>query len=104
MRALILAAGQGKRLGKASKNRPKCLVELFGKTIISNQLEVLNSNNIEEINIVTGYKSNLLDNLNLNVYHNKDFEKTNMVFSMFQASDLFDSNETDLIVLWRYYL
>ena len=33
MRALILAAGQGKRLGKASKNRPKCLVELFGKTI-----------------------------------------------------------------------
>ena len=98
MRALILAAGQGKRLGKASKNRPKCLVELFGKTIINNQLEVLNSNNIEEINIVTGYKSNLLDNLNLNVYHNKDFEKTNMVFSMFQASDLFDSNETDLIV------
>ena len=64
MRALILAAGQGKRLGNASKNRPKCLVELFGKTIISNQLEVLNSNNIEEINIVTGYKSNLLDNLN----------------------------------------
>ena len=100
MRALILAAGQGKRLGKASKNRPKCLVELFGKTIISNQLEVLNSNNIEEINIVTGYKSNLLDNLNLNVYHNKDFEKTNMVFSMFQASDLFDSDETDLIVAY----
>tara|TARA_Y100000817_G_scaffold310627_1_gene301554 strand:+ start:2395 stop:3162 length:768 start_codon:yes stop_codon:yes gene_type:complete len=100
MRALILAAGQGKRLGKASKNRPKCLVELFGKTIINNQLEVLNSNNIEEINIVTGYKSNLLDNLNLNVYHNKDFEKTNMVFSMFQASDLFDSDETDLIVAY----
>ena len=98
MRALILAAGQGKRLGNASKNRPKCLVELFGKTIISNQLEVLNSKNIVEINIVTGYKSNLLDNLNLNTYHNKDFEKTNMVFSMFQASDLFDSNETDLIV------
>ena len=100
MRALILAAGQGKRLGKASKNQPKCLVELFGKPIITKQLEVLNSNNIEDINIVTGYKSNLLDNLNLKTYHNKDFEKTNMVFSMFQASDLFDSNETDLIVAY----
>lgn len=100
MRALILAAGQGKRLGKASKNRPKCLVELFGKPIISKQLEILKSNNIKDINIVTGYKSNLLDELNLNTYHNKDFEKTNMVFSMFQASDLFDSNETDLIVAY----
>ena len=37
---------------------------------------------------------------NLNIYHNKDFEKTNMVFSMFQASDLFDSDETDLIVAY----
>tara|TARA_B100000941_G_scaffold288134_1_gene264492 strand:- start:693 stop:1460 length:768 start_codon:yes stop_codon:yes gene_type:complete len=100
MRALILAAGQGKRLGKASKNQPKCLVELFGKPIISKQLETLKSNNIRDINIVTGYKSNLLDKLNLNTYHNKDFEKTNMVFSMFQASELFDSNETDLIVAY----
>ena len=40
MKALILAAGQGKRLGKASKNRPKCLVELFGKSIINKQLSV----------------------------------------------------------------
>ena len=98
MKALILAAGQGKRLGKASKNRPKCLVELFGKSIINKQLEILKSSNIKNINIVTGFKSNLLNNLNLNTYHNKDFEKTNMVFSMFKAFDLFDSNETDLIV------
>ncbi len=98
MRALILAAGQGKRLGKASKNKPKCLMELFGKSILQSQIEVFNSNKITEINIVTGFKSNHIKKFKLNSFHNEDYKETNMVFSMFKASELFESNKSDLIV------
>jgi choline kinase len=98
MKALILAAGQGKRLGKASKNKPKCLVNLFGKSLLERQIEVLKNNNINDINIVSGFKSELLNNYGLKKFHNKDFESTNMVFSMFTAKDLFISNSEDLIV------
>ena len=46
------------------------------------------SNNIKDINIVTGYKSNLLDELNLNTYHNKDFEKTIKILADKEIGDL----------------
>ena len=98
MKALILAAGQGKRLGKASKNKPKCLINLFGKSLLENQIEILKSADIIDINIVSGFKSELLNNYSFKKFHNKYFESTNMVFSMFTASDLFIDNSEDLIV------
>ncbi|MAJ45526.1 MAG: nucleotidyl transferase [Candidatus Marinimicrobia bacterium] len=97
MRSLILAAGQGKRLGKVSKNKPKCLVNLFGKSLLETQIDVLKSANINDISIVSGFKSELLNDFDLKKYHNKDFESTNMVASMFVADDLF-SNSEDLII------
>ena len=98
MKALILAAGQGTRLGEISKNKPKCLINLFGKTLLESQIEILKSANINNINIVTGFKSELLKNYDLKQFHNKDFKSTNMVFSMFKAKDLFVSEYEDLIV------
>ncbi|GIS28376.1 MAG: hypothetical protein CM15mP129_05730 [Chloroflexota bacterium] len=43
-------------------------------------------------------KSNLLDNLNLNTYHNKDFEKTKYGFQCFKLLTFLIQTETDLIV------
>ena len=34
-RAIILAAGQGKRLLPLTENRPKCLIELSGRTLLA---------------------------------------------------------------------
>ena len=98
MKALILAAGQGKRLGKLSKNKPKCLMELFGKSILQNQIETFYANSITDINIVTGFKSNYINDFGLNSFHNTDYKDTNMVFSMFKASELFESGKDDLII------
>mgnify|MGYP003976812269 FL=1 len=49
MRAIILAAGQGTRLAPHTDDRPKCLVELSGQTLLSRQLSVLTALGVEDI-------------------------------------------------------
>ncbi|HIA09688.1 MAG TPA: CTP--phosphocholine cytidylyltransferase, partial [Candidatus Nitrosopelagicus sp.] len=38
MRAIILAAGEGSRMGKLTQNIPKPLLDINGKSIIERQL------------------------------------------------------------------
>ena len=98
MNALILAAGQGKRLGDLGKLQPKCLTEIFGKPIIERLIETLTHEKIKPIYIVTGYKNIFLKNYNLIEFYNDQYESTNMVYSMFKANDLFKKNKEDLII------
>ncbi|MET0547486.1 MAG: sugar phosphate nucleotidyltransferase, partial [Caulobacterales bacterium] len=37
-RAIILSAGQGKRLSPLTDRRPKCLIDLSGRTMLAWQL------------------------------------------------------------------
>ena len=53
MQALILAAGKGSRLGSLTENKPKCMLNIAGKSIIDRTVESLISNNINHIIIVT---------------------------------------------------
>ena len=55
MRAIILAAGLGSRLGKKSKGRPKALIKVGGKTLIQHQLEALSSEGIGPVVVVVGH-------------------------------------------------
>lgn len=56
MKALILAAGIGSRLGEITKDLPKCLLPVCGKPILEYQLDALLANGITEVAIVLGYK------------------------------------------------
>ena len=42
MKSIILAAGSGTRLKTLTKSKPKCMVEILQKPIISYQLKVYN--------------------------------------------------------------
>ena len=59
MQAIILAAGEGKRMRPLTLTRPKPLIEVAGKPIIEHVMDVLPSE-IDEIIIVTGYKGEML--------------------------------------------
>ena len=63
MKSLILAAGTGNRLKPITDKIPKCLVELGGKSLLQWQTESLIKGGASEINIVTGYKSDVIKNL-----------------------------------------
>ncbi|MDB5988583.1 MAG: phosphocholine cytidylyltransferase family protein [Nevskia sp.] len=55
MKAVILSAGQGRRLLPLTANRPKCLIELGGRSLLEWQLWCLAEAGIEEVVIVVGY-------------------------------------------------
>lgn len=87
MKAIILAAGRGSRMKGLTDERPKCLVELRGKSLLDWQLEALREAGISEIAIVTGYKHELLSNRGLVEFHNPRWAETNMVLSLACAQE-----------------
>lgn len=82
MKAIILAAGRGSRMKSLTKEKPKCLVELHGKTLLDWQLDALRGARVSEIAIVTGYKRELLIDRGLVEFHNPRWAETNMVSSL----------------------
>ncbi|MCP4046158.1 MAG: phosphocholine cytidylyltransferase family protein [Gammaproteobacteria bacterium] len=61
MKAIILSAGQGRRLMPLTANTPKCCLMLAGKTLLEHQLESLAANGIDEIVVVTGFGHRMVD-------------------------------------------
>ena len=61
MKAIILSAGQGSRLGHLVDNRPKCLIDFNGRTLLDRQLDTLEANGVLEAVVVTGFHDELVD-------------------------------------------
>ncbi|NPA24638.1 MAG: phosphocholine cytidylyltransferase family protein [Deltaproteobacteria bacterium] len=57
----MLSAGQGKRLLPKTSDKPKCLLPLDGRSVLSWQLEVLAANGVDRVTVVTGYGADLVD-------------------------------------------
>ena len=60
-RAIILAAGQGKRLLPLTEDRPKCLIELSGRSLLAWQLLRLQAAGVAEAVIVTGFRADAVE-------------------------------------------
>ena len=60
-KAIILSAGQGSRLGHLTDDRPKCLIEFNGRTLLDRQLDALAANGIEEAVVVTGFRDDQIE-------------------------------------------
>jgi len=56
-KAIILSAGQGKRLLPLTEDRPKCLIPLGKRTLLGWQVESLYQNGIREIVVVVGFQA-----------------------------------------------
>ena len=87
MKVIILAAGRGSRLGERTKDRPKCMCVLQGRTLLDRCLETLERAGIpkKEIGIVTGYRSDMFTMPDVTYFHNDIWEQTNMFHSLTMA-------------------
>lgn len=70
---------------------PKGMLNVFGKSIIQHQIETYRRNGIEEIIIVKGYFAEKIDFPGTISYLNGEYANTNMVESLFCASDIFSA-------------
>jgi choline kinase len=95
MRAVILAAGQGTRIRSVHGERPKCLIEVDGSTILDHQLEALSMAGINDIAIIVGYEKQqiishvrarfLTNNQRIHFIVNSAFAITNNIYSLWLA-------------------
>ncbi|MGE5626707.1 MAG: aminotransferase class I/II-fold pyridoxal phosphate-dependent enzyme [Solirubrobacterales bacterium] len=105
MQALMLAAGMGKRLGKYTNENTKCMVEVAGKKLIDRAIEALKYADIKKFIVVIGYKGDLLkkylednyDDIEFIFVENKEFDKTNNIYSLYLAKDYLKEDDTVIL-------
>jgi phosphoenolpyruvate phosphomutase len=83
--AIIAAAGFEKQLLPLIEDKPKCLLDIKGKTILERAVAALNDANIKEIAVVRGYKKEAIALPNIRYYDNDRYEETGELFSVFCA-------------------
>ena len=98
MKTIILAAGQGTRLRPITDDRPKCLVELMGKSLLERQAEVIAEAELSAPIVVTGYLGEKIASLGFECRRNERFMTTNMVESLFCAEDVLNQGESVIIL------
>jgi len=60
MKAIILAAGVGKRFKEVTDQRPKCLITIQGRTLLQRTLEALGAAGVQEAVVVVGYRGEMI--------------------------------------------
>ena len=90
MRAIIIAAGRGRRLMPTTADSPKCFAEVQGKRILDWVLKALTTNGISDICFIGGYQIEKVraDYPKFTFRHNTDWENNNILASLMYAEDL----------------
>ena len=100
-KAVILSAGKGSRLLPLTADKPKCLIEFSGTTLLEWQLATLQSAGIEEIVVVTGFRDELVDEVvarhaGVRTFFNPFYHVADNLGSIWMVRGEFDR---DLVVL-----
>ncbi|WP_066556497.1 sugar phosphate nucleotidyltransferase [Croceicoccus bisphenolivorans] len=59
--AILLSAGQGSRLLPLTAERPKCLIDFSGRSLIGWQIEMLARCGVKRIDVVTGFMTDMVE-------------------------------------------
>ena len=105
MKAIILAAGRGSRMGTLTTKHPKCMTLLHGDALIEWQLQALKRSGIKDIALVRGYLAETFA-LDLFYFDNPRWDQTNMVMSLVVAQPWLEKSAciisySDIIYSWR---
>lgn len=95
MKAIIMAAGIGSRISSIIGDKPKSLIMADGETLIARMVRILKNRNVDDITVITGYKSQLIrDELGSQViyFHNPLYSVTNSITSLWLAKERLDED------------
>ena len=100
MIGVILAAGMAKRLRPLTDERPKCLLEVGGKTLLQRTVDAMIQAGVSEFVVVTGYRTDMIRDFLTTHYspstfhhpqstfhflHNADYENNNNIYSLWMS-------------------
>ena len=95
MKAIILSAGSGSRLGNLTKELPKSLVDVNGKPIIQRQIETFRNNGVKEIIVIVGPNKEKFQLNDVEYVIDKNFHEHEQLGSLMEASKYF---QNDIII------
>ena len=95
MKAVILSAGQGKRLLPLTADNPKCMLFIEGQSLIEWQIDELFKSGIDRVSVVTGYHADQVAHLlherygadRVGVRYNPTYAWADNLFSCWVARD-----------------
>ena len=92
MKAIILSAGQGRRLMPLTSNLAKCCLPLHGRSMLEWQLSQISKCDIDEVVVVTGFSSEVVDaivnrvsGINVRTLHNPMYAHTDNLGTCWEA-------------------
>ena len=105
MIGVILAAGLAKRLRPLTDEKPKCLLEVGGKTLLQRTVDAMISAGVKEFVVVTGYRENMIREFltihyslcTIHYIDNPDYEHNNNIFSLWLAMQKLHGQEVLLM-------
>ncbi|MCB1937463.1 MAG: phosphocholine cytidylyltransferase family protein [Nitrosomonas sp.] len=101
VKAIILSAGQGRRLLPLTENSPKCLLPVADKPVLAWQIDALFAAGVEEIIIVAGFQVGLIEALletryaeqpNIKIVFNPFYEVADNLASCWMARHAMDGD------------
>ena len=92
MIGVILAAGMAKRLRPLTDTKPKCLLEVGGKTLLQRTIDAMASAGVKELLLITGYREQMIRDFVDKAYHDSDL--------VFHFIDNADYEHNNIFSLW----
>ena len=104
--AVILAASRGKGLDDLTRDRPKVMIPVAGKTVLRRLVDKFKEQGVNDVTVVAGYHADAIDTQGINIVVNPHWEQSNELASLSCAIDAFTEDTVLLYgdLLFRRYI
>ena len=100
MKAIILAAGLSSRLYPTTRDCPKCLLEIGGKTIIEHQISWLRKCGVSDVLVVHGYLYHKIEELLGSSVRYRYYDKYSETNNLYTLHSVVDELDEDVVILF----
>ncbi len=104
--AIILAASRGQGMDELTRDRPKVMIPVAGKTVLRRLVDKFKAQGVNDITVVGGYRSEAIDAQGVKLVVNEDWERGSELASLSCAIDALSDNTVLLYgdLLFRTYI
>jgi phosphoenolpyruvate phosphomutase len=104
--AIILAASRGQGLDQLTRDRPKVMLPVAGKTVLRRLVDKFKGQGINDITVVAGYHAEAIDVQGIRIVVNDDWANSNELASLASAIESLGENTVVLYgdLLFRTYI